>query len=220
MSELKRAHHAYSCCPYWSSQACAVILLSDRSKLLTGVQGLLLFLMYPNGHSHRVQEPGGAAPPHGLHTLQVTPSWWMVVDIGKLVTSLPNEAVFIHENTAGLHVNTVHTFFCFVFYSVRNAAPCLFEHVLLYFSTRIENSQCIIEPRATYWAVQLFSDQLFWKAGCGENLVVRRIWVSLRLRGEEDKIVHRVQDLESDGFLLLQRLNRLCVYVDFGWFLS
>jgi hypothetical protein len=36
---------------------------------------------------------------------------------------------------------------------------------------------------------------------------------------EEDKVVHRAQDLESDGFLLLQRLNRLCVYVDFGWFL-
>jgi hypothetical protein len=32
---------------------------------------------------------------------------------------------------------------------------------------------------------------------------------------EEDKVVHRAQDLESDGFLLLQRLNRLCVYVDF-----
>jgi hypothetical protein len=26
------------------------------------------------------------------------------------------------------------------------------------------------------------------------------------------------QDIESDGLLLLQRLNRLCVYVDFGWF--
>jgi hypothetical protein len=37
---------------------------------------------------------------------------------------------------------------------------------------------------------------------------------------EEDNVVHRAQDLESDGFLLLQRLNRLCVYVDFGWFLS
>jgi hypothetical protein len=36
---------------------------------------------------------------------------------------------------------------------------------------------------------------------------------------EEDKVVHMAQDLESDGFLLLQRLNRLCVYVDFGWFL-
>jgi hypothetical protein len=36
---------------------------------------------------------------------------------------------------------------------------------------------------------------------------------------EEDKVVHRAQDLESDGFLLLQRLNQLCVYVDFGWFL-
>jgi hypothetical protein len=36
---------------------------------------------------------------------------------------------------------------------------------------------------------------------------------------EEDKVVHRAQDLENYGFLLLQRLNRLCVYVDFGWFL-
>jgi hypothetical protein len=36
---------------------------------------------------------------------------------------------------------------------------------------------------------------------------------------EEDKVVHRAQDKESDGFLLLQRLNRLCVYVDFEWFL-
>jgi hypothetical protein len=33
---------------------------------------------------------------------------------------------------------------------------------------------------------------------------------------EKDKVVHMTQDLESDGFLLLQRLNRLCVYVDFG----
>jgi hypothetical protein len=36
---------------------------------------------------------------------------------------------------------------------------------------------------------------------------------------EEDKDVYRTQDVESDGFLLLQRLNRLCVYVDFEWFL-
>jgi hypothetical protein len=71
------------------------------------------------------------------------------------------------------------------------------------------------------WAclVQLFSDQLFWKSSCGENLAVERIWVSLRLRVEEDKVVHRAKDLENDGFLLLQRLNRLCIYVDFGWFL-
>jgi hypothetical protein len=32
---------------------------------------------------------------------------------------------------------------------------------------------------------------------------------------DEDKGVRRTQDLESDEFLLLQRLNRLCVYVDF-----
>jgi hypothetical protein len=48
---------------------------------------------------------------------------------------------------------------------------------------------------------------------------VGRIRVSLRLRVEEDKVIYRAQDLESDGFLLLQRLNSLCVYVDFGWFL-
>jgi hypothetical protein len=36
---------------------------------------------------------------------------------------------------------------------------------------------------------------------------------------EKNKVVHKAQDLESDGFLLLQRLNRLCVYIDFGWFL-
>jgi hypothetical protein len=36
---------------------------------------------------------------------------------------------------------------------------------------------------------------------------------------EEDKVVHRAKDLENDRFLLLQRLNRLCVYVDFEWFL-
>jgi hypothetical protein len=48
---------------------------------------------------------------------------------------------------------------------------------------------------------------------------VGRICVSLRLRVEEDKVIHRTHDLESDGFLLLQRLNRLCVYIDFEWFL-
>jgi hypothetical protein len=36
---------------------------------------------------------------------------------------------------------------------------------------------------------------------------------------EKDEGVHGVQDLESDRFLLLQRLDRLCAYVDFGWFL-
>jgi hypothetical protein len=30
---------------------------------------------------------------------------------------------------------------------------------------------------------------------------------------EEDKVVHRAHDLESDGFLLLQRLNRLYVFM-------
>jgi hypothetical protein len=32
-------------------------------------------------------------------------------------------------------------------------------------------------------------------------------------------LVHRTQDAESDEFLLLQQLSRLCVYVDFEWFL-
>jgi hypothetical protein len=36
---------------------------------------------------------------------------------------------------------------------------------------------------------------------------------------EEDKVVNKAHDLKNDEFLLLQRLNRLCVYVDFGWFL-
>jgi hypothetical protein len=79
------------------------------------------------------------------------------------------------------------------------------------------NSKIVANRRACL--VQLFSDQLFWKSGCGENLAVGRIWVSLQLRVEEDKVVNRTQDLKSDGFLLLQRLNRLCVYVNFGWFL-
>jgi hypothetical protein len=29
-----------------------------------------------------------------------------------------------------------------------------------------------------------------------------------------------VYDLESDRFILLQLLDELCVYVDFGWFLT
>jgi hypothetical protein len=48
---------------------------------------------------------------------------------------------------------------------------------------------------------------------------VERIYVLLGLRVEEDKGVHMTQDIKSDGLLLLQRLNRLCVYVDFKWFL-
>jgi hypothetical protein len=36
---------------------------------------------------------------------------------------------------------------------------------------------------------------------------VRRILVLLGLRAEEDKSVHKTQDIESDGFILLQRLN-------------
>jgi hypothetical protein len=44
------------------------------------------------------------------------------------------------------------------------------------------------------WAclVQLFSDQLFWKSGCMENLDVGRIWISLRLRVEKDKVFIRL----------------------------
>jgi hypothetical protein len=55
----------------------------------------------------------------------------------------------------------------------------------------------------------------FFLTSFSENLAVGRIWVLLGLRAEEDKDVHRAQDLESDGFLLLQQLNRLYVYVDF-----
>lgn len=69
MSELKRAHHAYSCCPYWSSQACAVILLSDGSKLLTR-----------RGSTTRVTYTAGNAQ-------------LVVVYIGKLLPGFPNEAV-------------------------------------------------------------------------------------------------------------------------------
>lgn len=65
-----------------------------------------------------------------------------------------------------------------------------------------------------------FSDKLFWESGYGENLAVKRIWVLLGLRVEEDKGTHMVRDLERDELLLLQRLNQLCVYVDFGWFLK
>jgi hypothetical protein len=36
------------------------------------------------------------------------------------------------------------------------------------------------------------------------------------LRAEEDEVVQRVQDLESDRFLLLRWLDRFCVHVDFG----
>jgi hypothetical protein len=67
--------------------------------------------------------------------------------------------------------------------------------------------------------VQLFSDQLFWKSGCGENLAVRRIWVLCGLRAEENEVVQRVQDLESNSFLLSWRFDRFCVHVDFGQFL-
>jgi hypothetical protein len=58
----------------------------------------------------------------------------------------------------------------------------------------------------------------FFLISFSKNLAVKRIWISLRLRVEEDKIFYKTQDLESNEFLLLQRLNRLCVYIDFGWF--
>jgi hypothetical protein len=48
--------------------------------------------------------------------------------------------------------------------------------------------------------VQLFSDQLFWESGCGENLAVRRIWILWGLGAEEDEVVQRVHDLESAGY--------------------
>jgi hypothetical protein len=37
---------------------------------------------------------------------------------------------------------------------------------------------------------------------------------------EKDEDVHRIQELESNKFLLLQQLDRLYVYVDFRWFLT
>jgi hypothetical protein len=66
------------------------------------------------------------------------------------------------------------------------------------------------------WPV-LFS---FFLTTLSENLAVRRIWVSWRLRAEEDEVVQRVQDLESDGFLLSWWLDRFSVHVDFKRFLS
>jgi hypothetical protein len=33
-------------------------------------------------------------------------------------------------------------------------------------------------------------------------------------------VVQRVQDIESDGFLLSRRLDRFCVYVDFERFFA
>jgi hypothetical protein len=35
------------------------------------------------------------------------------------------------------------------------------------------------------------------------------------LRAQKDKGFHKVRYLESDIFLLLQRIGRLCIYVDF-----
>lgn len=45
-----------------------------------------------------------------------------------------------------------------------------------------------------------------------ENMAVRKIWVSWRLHAREDKVVQRVQDIGSDGFLLSWRLDRFCVH--------
>jgi hypothetical protein len=39
------------------------------------------------------------------------------------------------------------------------------------------------------------------------------------VRRNEDEEVRKIYDLESDGFLLSRRLDRLCVYVDFKQFL-
>jgi hypothetical protein len=53
-----------------------------------------------------------------------------------------------------------------------------------------------VTPRAALAClVQLFSDQLFRESSCEQNLAVLRIWVSLELRAEEDKVVHGAQDL-------------------------
>jgi hypothetical protein len=40
----------------------------------------------------------------------------------------------------------------------------------------------------------------------------------MKLRVEKDKKVHRIYVVESDDFLLSQRLDRLFVYVNFGQF--
>jgi hypothetical protein len=73
----------------------------------------------------------------------------------------------------------------------------------LHLRTKLRETQCkpfwVVHPKKQFLAK-------------GTNL---RVSFS-RLRVEEDKVVHRAHDLESDGFLLLQRLNRLYVYVDFG----
>jgi hypothetical protein len=52
------------------------------------------------------------------------------------------------------------------------------------------------------------------KFGCKEILSIVEITCG------EDKCIHMVHNLESDGFLLFQRLDQLCVYIDFIWFLT
>jgi hypothetical protein len=51
----------------------------------------------------------------------------------------------------------------------------------------------IHDPYYFYFPLDLFgsafSDQLFWKSGCAENLPIEKIWVSRKLRAEEDKVV-------------------------------
>jgi hypothetical protein len=87
-------------------------------------------------------------------------------------------------------------------------------------SALVQRCASVVHAPSRFWRewaclVQLFSDQFFWESGCEENLAAGRIWVLLGWRAEKDKDIHRAQDLESDGFLLLQQLNRLYVYIDF-----
>lgn len=49
--------------------------------------------------------------------------------------------------------------------------------------------------------------------------MTENLTVGIGSHANENKDVYRAQYLESDGFLLLQQLNRLCVYIDFEWFL-
>jgi hypothetical protein len=47
---------------------------------------------------------------------------------------------------------------------------------------------------------------------------MKRIWLSLRLRADEYKRVHKIYDVESEDFQLTQRFDRFYVHVDFVWF--
>jgi hypothetical protein len=89
----------------------------------------------------------------------------------------------------------------------------VFSAQILLKSQRVRTTCCAL--------VQLFSDQLFRESNCVRIWVGESgfIWVSLGLHADEDKVVHETPDLKSDGLLLLRRLNRLYVYIDFEWFL-